>query len=290
MEWLASAVSKIQLSIQESTDEFLAEQAKFCGDAAQLDLPPPPTAPRAPAAELSGDASAGAHGLEHGIGQAEAWLKGRADQFKHVGLVMLNPLGDDEGDDAAVRAAASAAERLPWERPELSAAVRAQMSALSKDHMAFLTMPPEEAPFSFDLTLAMPTILRLLQADPQIERWRFLLVPKRSRPLRRPPPAALRRCGARCATRALTVHRRARARAAASPRAESARATFFGITFFSSPSSRATCRPRWPTRRRPLRPRSAGPPRARRRRRPTRWAAQWSHWSHHLRASLSILR
>lgn len=212
MDWLTTTVAKIQSTIQESTDEFLAEQAKFCGEqAARKPDPPPPAAhrDRARADERDGPAWAGLAGIEESLGQVEAWLKDRAGEIKDAGLVLLNPLGDadEELTDAGRR---DAGGLLPWEHPGLGAERRTQMQALSASHMAFLTLPPEEAPFSFDLAEAMPTVLRLLEADPQIERWRFLLVPKRSarslppsshprarhgltRHARRPPPPAARR-------------------------------------------------------------------------------------------------
>lgn len=182
MEWLASAVSKIQSTIQESREEFLAEQARCCGDEQAMRRSQPAMVPQpagAPASEHDGRAAVlQPGGIEHGLEQAEAVL----ERLKSVGLVMLNPLGDDE----ETRSAANRREQeepLPWERPGLSAERCAQMQALSKDHMAFLTLPPEDTPFSFDLTATMPTIMRLLQSDPQIERWRFLLVPKRCAPV-----------------------------------------------------------------------------------------------------------
>jgi hypothetical protein len=195
MDWLSSAVSKIQTTIAESKEEFLAEQAKYCGDEPRPSPPPESASPRDAAAAASAPVTAaGAEGggMEVGIEQAEAWLKERADKLKHVGFAMLNPLGDDEaGADGGVGGAGSS--QLPWERADVSERTVAQMKALSKDHMAFLTLPPEHTSFSFDLEEAMPTILRLLQHDQQIERWRFLLVPKRCAPAQRGPrsqPAA----------------------------------------------------------------------------------------------------
>jgi hypothetical protein len=156
MDWLASAVSKVSDFVEQSKEEFLAEQAKYCSDE--------PALPAQPASAPT-------------VGLAEVWLKERADKLKHVGLAMLNPLGDDESN--ATAAGTGDEPRLPWERADLSAETATAMRALSKDHMAFLSMPSEDTLFRFDLSATMPMILRLLQLDPQIERWRFLLVPKR---------------------------------------------------------------------------------------------------------------
>ena len=164
MDWFASAARKVSDFVEQSKDEFLAEQAKYCTDEQ------PASAPAASAAAP--------HAALRDIVQDPTWLKERADKLKHVGLAMLNPLGDDESSPSAAGAADMGA-RLPWERAGISAETAAAMRALSKDHMAFLSMPSEDTCFRFDLSATMPVILRLLQLDPQIERWRFLLVPKR---------------------------------------------------------------------------------------------------------------
>jgi len=183
MEWLASAVTKLQSTIKDSTEEFYAEQAKYCGEETAASKP----------AHTEGGGGGGASGggedagLEGGklkhvariLPDAEAWFKDHAGQFKHVGLAMLNPLADDEGlARAEVEDIEDSDDRLPWERPGVSEELAAQMRALSKDHMAFLTLPPEDA-YPFELGERMAIIVRLLQSEPQIERWRFLLVPKR---------------------------------------------------------------------------------------------------------------
>lgn len=167
MDWLASAVSKVSDFVEQSKEEFLAEQAKYC-----TDEPAPPAETVSTTASTPAASAAALRFIED-----PTWLKERADKLKHVGLAMLNPLGDDESSAAAVDT--SDEQRLPWERADISAETAAAMRALSKDHMAFLLMPSEETLFRFDLSATMPVILRLLQIDPQIERWRFLLVPKR---------------------------------------------------------------------------------------------------------------
>lgn len=92
---------------------------------------------------------------------------------------MLNPLADETGAAVSAEAADEAADALPWERAGVPEERIARMKQLSMDHMAFLTLPPEDTDFSFDLKASMPIVLRLLKQDQQIERWRFLLVPKR---------------------------------------------------------------------------------------------------------------
>lgn len=160
MDWLSTAVSKLQHTIAESTEEFLAEQRKYC---AQDGIAAP-----AAAAEGGGDRL---------LRLAESLLH----QKDNLGLSILNPLADDDSAGAAGSQAPVVDEAgvLPWERPHLDESQVRRMLQLSREHLAFLTMPPEGADFDFDLSKSTALILRLLQADPQIERWRFLLVPKR---------------------------------------------------------------------------------------------------------------
>jgi len=70
----------------------------------------------------------------------------------------------------------------PWEisglAPDKQAALRERVLTLSKTKRTFLDSPPPDAKFSFDSKSEVSAVLGALQADPNLEKMRFWLVPQ----------------------------------------------------------------------------------------------------------------
>ncbi|CAG8440462.1 3451_t:CDS:10 [Ambispora gerdemannii] len=65
----------------------------------------------------------------------------------------------------------------PWEGLPNEDELKKQMLALSKDKRNFLINPPENTNFQFDLNIYYQTAMAVLNADPNLNRMRFELVP-----------------------------------------------------------------------------------------------------------------
>jgi hypothetical protein len=68
---------------------------------------------------------------------------------------------------------------LPWEGYESSEVLEDKIRALSKDERNFRRNPPNGVSFTFDYKVSFPQALLVLEADEELQKMRFLLVPKK---------------------------------------------------------------------------------------------------------------
>ena len=73
-------------------------------------------------------------------------------------------------------------DNLPWEEladPNEEAIVKRKILALSKDERTFIEPPPTDANFHFEYDDNSSVAIKLMEADPQVGKARFALVPRK---------------------------------------------------------------------------------------------------------------